>query len=92
MFVGRRLWRAPRPNAQGEIISIMKAMSLIMSAITTIPLRRETRNRLREMGKKGETYDAVVVRLLEQAELAAHLEKHYERLREKSRFVPLDEI
>ena len=72
-------------------MNIIKAMSLMMSALTTIPLRRETRDRLREMGK-GETYDAVVVRLMEQAELAAHIETHYERLRDKFKFVPPDEI
>jgi len=67
-------------------------MRLMMSALTTIPLRRETRDRLKELGKKGETYDDVVVRILEQAELTAHLETHYERLRDKSNFIPLDEI
>jgi hypothetical protein len=55
-----------------------------MSALTTIPLR--------QLGKKGETYEVVVVRLMEQAELAGHLETHYERLRDKSKFIPLDEI
>ena len=63
-----------------------------MSALTTIPLRRETRDRLKQLGKKGETYEVVIVRLLEQAELAGHLETHYERLRDKSKFIPLDEI
>jgi len=70
----------------------MTAMSLMMSTLTTIPLRRETRDRLKQLGRKGETYDTVVVRILEQAELAAHLEVHYERLRDKSKFIPLDEI
>jgi hypothetical protein len=70
----------------------MKTMSMMMSTLTTIPLRRETRDRLRQLGRKGETYDDVVIRILEQAELAAHLETHYQRLRDKSTFVPLDEI
>ena len=70
----------------------MNVMSPMMSALTTIPLRRETRDRLKELGKKGETYDDVVLRILEQAELAAHLETHYERLRDKAKFIPLDEI
>lgn len=65
---------------------------MMMSTLTTIPLRRETRDRLRQLGRKGETYDDVVIRILEQAELAAHLETHYLRLRDKSKFVPLDEI
>ncbi len=47
---------------------------------------------MKELGRKGETYDDVVVRILEQAELTAHLKTHYERLRDKSKFIPLDEI
>lgn len=34
-------------------------------AVTTIPLRRATRDRLRELGKKGESYDALLHRLMD---------------------------
>lgn len=50
------------------------------------------RERLKGLGKKGETYGDIIERLLEQAELATHVESHYSRLKEKTRFVPLDEI
>ena len=63
-----------------------------MASLTTIPLRRPTRDRLKELGKKGETYDEVVNRLMEQAEVAAHLQTHYNRLKDRSKFVPLDDI
>ena len=33
--------------------------------ITTIPLRKATRDRLKGMGGKGETYDAILNRLLD---------------------------
>lgn len=34
-------------------------------AITTIPLRKATRDRLKELGAKGETYDAILNRLMD---------------------------
>lgn len=36
-----------------------------MGDVTTIPLTRETRDRLRAAGRKGETYDALLNRLLD---------------------------
>lgn len=38
-----------------------------MSELVKIPLTRETRERLKDLGKKGETYDAVIRRLIEKA-------------------------
>ena len=61
-------------------------------AVTTIQLDTGLRDRLKGIGKKGETYGDIIERLLEQAELANHLETHYLRLKEKSRFIPLDEV
>ena len=37
-------------------------------ATTTIPLETETRDRLRLLGKKGETYDQILNRLMSAAE------------------------
>jgi hypothetical protein len=34
-------------------------------AITTIPLRKATRDRLKQLGAKGETYDAILNRLID---------------------------
>lgn len=36
-----------------------------MPPITTIPLTKTTRDRLRALGRKGETYDALLVRLMD---------------------------
>ncbi|HVL48376.1 MAG TPA: hypothetical protein VM889_07460 [Candidatus Thermoplasmatota archaeon] len=41
---------------------------LALGEITTIPLTKTTRDRLRKAGRKGETYDALVNRLLDLAE------------------------
>lgn len=39
-----------------------------MPAITTIPLSKATRDRLRALGRKGETYDALLRRLMDSYE------------------------
>ena len=36
-----------------------------MGDLTTIPLKKETRDRLRGMGRKGESYDALLHRLMD---------------------------
>lgn len=39
--------------------------------ITRIPVTLETRAKLKDLGKKGETYDAVIRRLIEKGEAGA---------------------
>ena len=60
--------------------------------VTTIPVERETRERLRSFGKKGETYDQILRRLLSLAEYEGFMERQYERLKDKEAFVSLDEL
>ena len=59
---------------------------------TTIPLEKETRERLRSLGKKGETYDQVLRRLISIAEYEEFVTRQYERLKDKNAFISLDEI
>lgn len=59
---------------------------------TTIPLEKGTRERLRSLGRKGETYDQVLKRLISIAEYEEFMTKQYERLKDKNAFVSLDEI
>ena len=59
---------------------------------TTIPIEKETRDRLRSFGRKGETYDQVLRRLMSIAGYEEFMAKQYERLKDKSVFVSLDEI
>jgi hypothetical protein len=61
-------------------------------ATTTIPLEKETRDRLRSLGKKGETYDQILKRLMSVAEYEEFMERQYERLKDKKAFVSLDEL
>jgi len=59
---------------------------------TTIPLEKETRDRLRSLGRKGETYDQILKRLMSIAEYEDFMERQYERLKDKKAFVSLDEL
>jgi len=59
---------------------------------TTILVEKETRERLRSFGKKGETYDQILRRLMSLAEHEGFMEKQYERLKDKEAFISLDEI
>jgi hypothetical protein len=59
---------------------------------TTIPLEKETRERLRSLGRKGETYDQVVKRLISIAEYEEFMTRQYDRLKDKNAFASLDEI
>lgn len=63
-----------------------------LMATTTIPIERDTRDRLRSLGKKGETYDQILKRLMSSAEYEAFMDRQYERLKDKKAFVSLDEL
>jgi hypothetical protein len=63
-----------------------------MMATTTIPLEKGTRDRLRSLGKKGETYDEILRRLMSIAEYKDFMDTQYERLKDKRAFVSLDEL
>jgi len=60
-----------------------------MGETTTIPLRKETRDLLKKYGRKGETYDQLICRLVaEQFEFA---EKQKQILADEE-FTPLDKL
>jgi len=59
---------------------------------TTIPVERDTRDRLRSLGKKGETYDKILRRLMSLAEYEEFMNRQYERLKDRKAFVSLDEL
>ena len=60
--------------------------------ITTIPVSRGTRDKLKSLGLKGETYDEIIARLMEVARYEEFMERQYTLLKEKDKFVPLDAI
>jgi hypothetical protein len=61
-------------------------------ATTTIPVEKDTRDRLRSFGKKGETYDEILKRLMSLAEYEEMMDRQYERLKDKKSFVSIDEL
>jgi len=63
-----------------------------VATTTTIPVERETRDRLRSLGKKGETYDKILRRLMSLAEYEEFMNRQYERLKDKQAFVSLDDL
>ena len=62
-----------------------------MTESTSIPLRKETRNRLKTIGQKGETYDDIISKLIEIAEQVDFFNKQ-KRILEEEEFIPLDQV
>lgn len=58
---------------------------------TTISLDEETKEMLRRLGDKGETYDEIIRRLIEEAGWA-NLDDRWNEILESDEFIPLDEL
>ncbi|HII39815.1 MAG TPA: hypothetical protein HA326_01190 [Thermoplasmata archaeon] len=58
---------------------------------TTISLRKETKEMLRRLGSKDQTYDEVIRDLIERASIK-ELEARWNRILEDEEFIPLDEL
>ena len=63
-----------------------------MNEITTIPITKAVRNMLKSYGLKGETYDKILRRMMEQVDHEEFMERQYKLLQEKDKFLSLDEI
>lgn len=59
--------------------------------LTTIQVSKVTRDQLRHLGRKGETYDQLLKRLIEMAMMSAMF-KDVDRILETEEFVPLEQI
>jgi hypothetical protein len=62
-----------------------------MGETTTIPLSKETRDLLKRFGRKGETYDELVRRLLAIAEEVEFGERQ-KRILAEEEFITLEEV
>ncbi len=62
-----------------------------MGETTTIPLSKETRDLLKRFGRKGETYDELVRRLLTIAEEVEFGERQ-KRILAEEEFITLDKV
>ncbi len=61
------------------------------SDLTTIQISKVTRDELRLLGRKGETYDQLLVRLIELARMSAFFQD-VERILDTEEFVPLEDV
>jgi len=59
--------------------------------MTTIQVSIKTRDRLRRLASKGQTYDTILRRLLDDAETRMLYERE-KRILENEEFVPLDQV
>jgi len=63
-----------------------------MSEATTIPVTKDVRNRLKQYSMKGETYNEILKRLMDEVNYETFMERQYKKLEEKKKFISLDEI
>ncbi len=67
-------------------------VSAFMTTITTtIALRKETKEMLRRLGSKDQTYDEVIRDLIERASIK-NLDTRWNRILEDEEFIPLDAL
>jgi len=62
-----------------------------MTSLTTIPVSKSTRDALKLVGYKEETYDDVLQRLIELAKRQAFYDRQKQIL-ETQEFIPLDKV
>ena len=64
--------------------------------VTTIQIKKDTRERLKKFGYKGESYNDIIERLMEYCEelnIEMAIEERWKKLqKEKDQYIPLDEI
>ena len=58
---------------------------------TTIALSTETKEMLRKLGEKGESYDQIIRKLIERGAWK-ELDGRWNRILEEDEFIPLDEL
>lgn len=62
-----------------------------MSELTTIPIMKETRDMLKMLGMKGESYDALIRRLIEAGKCQMFY-RELDEIRSKGGYVKIEDI
>ncbi len=77
---------------QCKTLSTMLAIVLMMivATRTTISVKQETKEILKELGTKGQTYDEIIRMLVERVSIK-ELDKRWNRILEEEEFTELDE-
>jgi len=61
------------------------------TAMTTISLQKETKEMLKKLGAKGQTYDDVIRELIERASIK-ELDERWNKILKDEKFIPLDDL
>jgi hypothetical protein len=70
------------------VITIIQQGAMVK---TTIAVSPSTRDLLRELGNKGDTYDDIILRLLRDAGWK-HMDTRWNEILRNDAFIPLDEL
>ncbi|MFQ5911078.1 MAG: hypothetical protein ACE5IJ_10225 [Thermoplasmata archaeon] len=62
-----------------------------MADATTISIKLGTKEMLKQMGRKGQTYDEIIRELVERASIK-ELDRRWNRILEEEEFIPLEEL
>ena len=60
--------------------------------VTTIQIRVDVRERLKHLGRKGETYNTIIEKLIEKASYVQFMEENYDILDKEQNWVSLEEL
>ncbi|MEA2053561.1 MAG: hypothetical protein U9O96_00350 [Candidatus Thermoplasmatota archaeon] len=63
-----------------------------MENTTTIQVEREIKEVLKKMGRKGDTYNEIIKRLIEKAEYIEFMGEQYVVLDNEKEWTPIDEL
>ncbi len=74
------------------IYSYTQHIGMNVNEKTTILVTKKTRKQLKALGRKGETYDDIIVRLMEEINCQEFIARQYSRLEEKDKFIPLEDV
>lgn len=64
---------------------------MLQSASTTIAISLETKEMIRRLGEKGETYDAIIRRVIHKAGMQT-LDERWNSILETDEFLPLENL
>ena len=71
-------------------IIYIKLIGVIMTT-TTVAVSHETKELLRQIGEKGESYDDIINKLIKEVSIKK-LDERWNRILEEEEFIPLDEL
>ncbi len=60
-------------------------------SVTTVALSPQTKEKLRQLGQKGESYDAIIRKLIQKAGWS-RLDERWNTILTEDEFIPLDEL